>query len=38
MWGALLHDLGKAPTTKIRKGKITSYDHDKVGAELVRNF
>jgi tRNA nucleotidyltransferase (CCA-adding enzyme) len=38
MWGALLHDLGKAPTTKIRKGKITSYDHDKVGAELCREF
>ncbi len=38
MWGALLHDLGKATTTKIRKGKITSYDHDKVGAELCRKF
>ncbi|MGH4118545.1 HDIG domain-containing metalloprotein [Clostridium sp.] len=38
MWGALLHDLGKAPTTKICKGKITSYDHDKVGAELCREF
>jgi len=38
MWGALLHDLGKVPTTKIRKGKITSYGHDTVGAELCRNF
>lgn len=38
MWGALLHDLGKAPTTRIKKGKITSYDHDKVGAELCRKF
>ncbi|MCB2293754.1 HDIG domain-containing protein [Clostridium algoriphilum] len=38
MWGALLHDLGKTPTTKIKKGKITSYDHDKVGAELSRKF
>lgn len=38
MWGALLHDLGKAPTTKIRKGKITSYGHDTVGAELCRKF
>ncbi|MBK5241815.1 HDIG domain-containing metalloprotein [Clostridium sp.] len=38
MWGALLHDLGKALTTKIRKSKITSYDHDKVGAELCREF
>lgn len=38
MWGALLHDLGKASTTKIKKGKITSYDHDKVGEELSRKF
>lgn len=38
MWAALLHDIGKAETTKIRKGKITSYDHDKVGAELVVKF
>jgi len=38
MWGALLHDLGKVPTTKVRKGKITSYDHDKVGSELCRDF
>jgi len=38
MWGALLHDLGKGTTTRIKKGKITSYDHDKVGAELCRKF
>lgn len=38
MWGALLHDLGKAPTTKVKKGKITSYGHDKVGAEIVKTF
>ncbi len=38
MWGALLHDLGKVPTTKIRKGKITSYGHDTVGADLCRKF
>lgn len=38
MWAALLHDIGKPDTTKIRKGKITSYDHDKVGAELARKF
>jgi len=38
MWSALLHDLGKTTTTKIRKDKITSYDHDKVGAELSRQF
>jgi uncharacterized domain HDIG len=38
MWSALLHDLGKAPTTKIRKGKITSYDHDKIGETLSVKF
>lgn len=38
MWVALLHDIGKAPTTKIRKGRITSYDHDKVGEELAEKF
>ncbi len=38
MWAALLHDIGKPDTTRERKGKITSYDHDKVGAELARKF
>lgn len=38
MWAALLHDLGKASTTKLRKGKITSYDHDKAGEVLAVKF
>jgi len=38
MWSALLHDLGKADTTKLTKGKITSYDHDKWGERLSRKF
>lgn len=38
MWSALLHDLGKAPTTKIRKGKITAYNHDKIGKDLAVKF
>ncbi len=38
MWAALLHDIGKPSTTKVRKGKITAYDHDKAGAELCREF
>lgn len=38
MWAALLHDIGKPSTTKKRKGKITSYDHDTVGAKLVKKF
>lgn len=38
MWAALLHDIGKPDTTRNRKGKITSYDHDKLGAELTVRF
>ncbi|WP_167959131.1 HDIG domain-containing metalloprotein [Anaerosporobacter faecicola] len=38
MWAALLHDIGKPSTTRIRKGKITSYDHDKVGESLAREL
>lgn len=38
MWAALLHDIGKPSTTKISNGKITSYDHDKVGARLAFEF
>ncbi len=38
MWSALLHDIGKPQTTRIKKGKITSYNHDKVGAVLSKEF
>ncbi len=38
MWSLLLHDLGKKPTTKLRKGKLTSYNHDIVGAKMAREF
>lgn len=38
MWAALLHDIGKPSTTKERKGKVTSYDHDKVGEKLSAKF
>ncbi len=38
MWSALLHDIGKPDTTMLRKGRITSYDHDKLGAELAERF
>lgn len=38
MWAALLHDIGKPSTTKKRKGRITSYDHDRAGAELSKEF
>lgn len=38
MWAALLHDIGKAETTNIRRGRITSYDHDKIGAKQTDEF
>ncbi|WP_300382126.1 HDIG domain-containing metalloprotein [Clostridium sp.] len=38
MWAALLHDVGKPLTTKVRNGRITSYDHDKVGERLAKEF
>lgn len=38
MWSALLHDIGKPGTTKIRKGKITAYNHDIEGEKLARDF
>ena len=39
MWAALLHDIGKGPTTRVKKsGRITSYDHDKVGKDLSIQF
>jgi len=38
MWAALLHDIGKPETTKVRKGRITAYQHDEEGKELARTF
>lgn len=38
MWAVLLHDIGKGTTTKIRRGKITSYNHDKEGEFLAIKF
>ena len=38
MWAALLHDIGKGPATKIRNGRITAYDHDKVGKKIAIEF
>ena len=38
MWAALLHDVGKPAVTKIRRGRITAYDHDKVGEKLAEAF
>lgn len=38
MWSLLLHDIGKKPTTKMRKGKLTSYNHDTVGKRMAVEF
>lgn len=38
MLAALLHDIGKPGTTEERKGKITSYGHDTVGAKMAADF
>ncbi|MEL7567968.1 MAG: HDIG domain-containing metalloprotein [Dehalobacterium sp.] len=38
IWAAFLHDIGKPGTTKNRGGRITSYDHDILGAKLAKDF
>lgn len=38
MWGAFLHDIGKLTTTRIRKNRITSYNHDIEGEKLALEF
>ncbi|MGE4484723.1 MAG: HDIG domain-containing metalloprotein [Oscillospiraceae bacterium] len=38
MWAALLHDIGKPLATEIRNGRVTAYDHDKIGAGLAKEF
>lgn len=35
-WAALLHDLGKPAAHRLRQGRITFYNHDRLGAELGR--
>jgi poly(A) polymerase len=37
-WSALLHDIGKPVTFEIREGKVTFYNHDKVGEEIVKEI
>ncbi|WP_312500876.1 HDIG domain-containing metalloprotein [Lacrimispora sp.] len=38
MWAALLHDIGKPAVTKVRKEKITAYNHDAEGEHLAEDF
>jgi tRNA nucleotidyltransferase (CCA-adding enzyme) len=35
---ALCHDLGKASTTAVTEGRITSYGHHEEGAKLTKSF
>ncbi|HHJ64508.1 MAG TPA: CCA tRNA nucleotidyltransferase [Aquifex aeolicus] len=35
-WAALFHDIGKPQTFEIREGKVTFYNHDRVGEEIVK--
>jgi len=34
-WSALLHDVGKARTRRIVRGRVTFHNHDVVGARIV---
>ena len=38
MWAAMLHDIGKPDTTRLKHGKITSYNHDREGERLAKEF
>ena len=38
MWSLLLHDLGKLKATKLRRGRWTSRNHDKIGEEETKKF
>lgn len=38
MWAALLHDLGKPAATRRKNGRVTSYNHDKLGSRLTVQF
>ncbi|RMH80050.1 MAG: CCA tRNA nucleotidyltransferase [Acidobacteria bacterium] len=35
---ALFHDIAKPHTFELKEGKVTFYNHDKVGAQMVREY
>lgn len=37
-WAALLHDIGKAETTRTIDGRVRSFDHDRAGADMAANI
>lgn len=38
LWATLSHDLGKPVATKVTKGKITSYGHEKAGVPYTHSL
>lgn len=34
-WGSLFHDIGKARTRRVARGRVTFHNHDRVGARMV---
>ena len=38
LFATLCHDFGKPATTRERRGRITAYAHDAVGAPIARRF
>lgn len=38
MWALLLHDIGKIKTTRLKNGRLVSYDHDKTGEIEGKKF
>jgi tRNA nucleotidyltransferase (CCA-adding enzyme) len=38
MFGSLCHDMGKAITTQIANGRITSHAHDVLGVKVAESF
>ena len=37
-WSAFLHDIGKPETFEIRDGKVTFYNHDRLGEEITKKI
>ena len=35
-WASLFHDIGKPDTFELRDGKVTFYNHDRLGEQIVK--
>lgn len=38
MWAAFLHDVGKPDATRVRKGRLTAYQHDQMAEPHIREL